>query len=121
MSANTHQRPHPQLLIPLTQPPSSPPLSNPPPSPHLPEALLVLQHQLLITNKLLLAAANTAEHAANTHTTANTAAMSRKSSEFPRMALRLGAVGSGQQFDDSAWVPGRDGVGWDILRIMKVS
>jgi hypothetical protein len=102
-------------------PPQSPPapFSNPPPRSHLPQALLVLQHQLLIANKLLLAAANTAKHAANAHATANTAAKSRESSEFPRMAFRFGAVRARQRSDDSARISRGDCVGWDILRVGK--
>jgi hypothetical protein len=119
-SANIHQQPRTQLIMPPSLPHSSPPLSNAPPSSHLTQTLLVLQHQLLITNELLLAA-ETPDHTANTHTATSTAAMRRKSSEFPRMALRFRAVRSRQRSDDSARIPGGDGVGWDILWLEKVS
>jgi len=93
---------HPHLLT-----DSLPLISNPSPSAHLTQTLLVLQRKLPVADKFIFAAMPTA-----TRTTTDVS----ESGELPRVALEsLRTIGSGDGANDSAWVAGCDGVGWDVL------
>lgn len=78
-------------------------------STHVTQAALVLQHELLVANDVLVA-----------EDTANAAAVGGESGELARVALLFGTVESRERFDDSAGIAGGDSIGWDVLNVESV-